>query len=818
MSIEMKGSIIMASIAKINSGKLSTHFTHNVDDIKSSIHLSQYQRVVDLLNQNLTAEGELTVPNIITVTGERGSGKTSFVHSLREILDNNKVFSNSNTGLTLSVKHPLFLMDVIDPTKFSEKTNILEIILSSLMSSIPDNDSENPDKTDKTDVLKLIAKFQELMPTINDSVPDDKYVLERIVDMKEILKLNDTFREIVKLFLTLHLEENRNNKLVIILDDIDLKANYAYQMLEQIRRVMWVENVIIIMTTNMAQLEMVLWEKISHKYNNALKSEVVTPNDITEKVEKYIEKLMPISYRVNLPKIDKYSVLVENKSSLNNHIKALFFNNLGIDLPENSLGQPYPFDKMTLRSTIQLISLLNQFKKQKREQRLVKKNLDEFVNYLINDFAKSILDQKDYQNIRKWDQLSTENKNYFLINDILNYSSIIDDISNEQTSYQNSEKISNNVSPKFIFQRPYHFSLFEVNRAIYRYKNENPINGDLVFIVELLLTIYLKISKENHGLFAPSEENKKIQDYTLLVGADLFGINSKVYTKFSKLFIKPYNDFLSYLSNDLETEYDVSSLFIGNILSTKSVYSTYRINDNYYYYDCLSYHIVNEDIEDGRINSYPFSPFTVLFNENYTRHRDLLDNYWQIKEIVNFDYFDSIKKRPLFIEFTSIYDRIFNLSKKYKKRISYSPSMTYSLIPEIVGELTRLRNNNTERFDFYFERIFNGDTSTENPYNGGEKEQRINRIKNYFHDAMYDLKSITTIKRQINRYFFNDTKYSLKQYLSDSHLFEMREIFERFAYEYKQKEQLFEKQFEVYSFLMETFGMEIQDFIGRYVE
>lgn len=231
--------------------------------------------------------------NIIAILGDRGAGKSSFMKSFLKHIDKEK-------NITLGP---------IDPSKFTKHCNILEIILGTLFNEFKKNIEKDSEDIGYDHKRNLLEKFQKTFKSI-------KYIKERnndvVSEIDELLEISDSFKlkeniiELVNKYLE-YILKNKDGKLIIAIDDIDLNSKYAYEMLEDIRKYLISDNMIILIATKIEQLADVIKENYLKEYieiSKFTKDGIFIKDGINEEVEdrvnKYLTKLLPYDRRVYL--------------------------------------------------------------------------------------------------------------------------------------------------------------------------------------------------------------------------------------------------------------------------------------------------------------------------------------------------------------------------------------------------------------------------------------------------------------------------------------------------------------------------------------
>lgn len=298
--------------------------------ISSNIHDSEelmypaYQQALSALNEIVTRAkafdrsalcSELYgySQNIIVFSGRRGQGKTSTMVSFSNAMAQSVLRSNLN-GLSLS-DCTFEVLPPIDPTIMNKNQNILGVILSR-MYRLAENRWENrsggnsfslcgPTEAQKNDLLKLFQKCLSGLNAIYDENNKTIKSLREINDLSDSSLLKQNIYDLTSQLLTFAAGETKKQSfLVIQLDDTDFQVQMGYQLLEDLRKFFSIPNVIILMATDMKMLRTVVLQHFLQEFERNLKSDVLETKELEKIVSKYLDKLIPPTHVVHLPKLD----------------------------------------------------------------------------------------------------------------------------------------------------------------------------------------------------------------------------------------------------------------------------------------------------------------------------------------------------------------------------------------------------------------------------------------------------------------------------------------------------------------------------------
>lgn len=232
--------------------------------------------------------------NLILFTGQRGSGKTSAIESVAKYLHNNTYEEKT-----------YYCLPMIDPSFFTKDTNLLKTVLSRVFGEAKflmkkQNKKDASSSYDK--LLKAFDKVQKALGVLEES-GKLRFNMESLNETSEALEMNKLMQYLVDEFRNylFSIEDKKVDKLILVIDDIDMNVSCAADMLEQVRKFLMLDNLIVIMSANLKQLQNEICERICGSYPNSLKdnnSDVA--DDVEDQATKYLLKVFPTSRRVHV--------------------------------------------------------------------------------------------------------------------------------------------------------------------------------------------------------------------------------------------------------------------------------------------------------------------------------------------------------------------------------------------------------------------------------------------------------------------------------------------------------------------------------------
>lgn len=226
--------------------------------------------------------------NIVLFTGNRGSGKTSAALSFAQYLENINKEDLKFCSLPM-----------IDPSYFNNNDSVLKTVLTTMfkMAKSMLDTSMSPDE--RNGFNELWRKFEKVFATLGDieGKQIDDYSLVTLNELGDASNLQEYIQSLIDEFA----QKIGANYLVLFIDDIDMNVSYAARMLEQIRKFLMLDKLIILMAANMNQLQNEMREFYSSSYKHTLNaSNQSLVVDVDDMATKYLLKVFPASRRIHV--------------------------------------------------------------------------------------------------------------------------------------------------------------------------------------------------------------------------------------------------------------------------------------------------------------------------------------------------------------------------------------------------------------------------------------------------------------------------------------------------------------------------------------
>ncbi len=308
---------------------------------KSSIFFEIYKSamddVIEIVRQGKECEyGSVQIAKekinpIVAFVGNRGSGKSTAMTSFASFLHKNsgKGFLVDDSESVKTLNDTSFVsLPIIDSAQLGTSESIIGRITAAMYAFYVEKKQYiNAEKRQK--FVKAIKKVNELSVMYRngdwfkktDSLMNDTY---------EISQMEEKVSELIKVFFEWYTETDnlstKNNYLVISVDDLDMSISNSYSIMEEIRKFLFVKNVIVLITLNTEQLEAIFRSEFCVAINNNAKRFESGVWRITDDLAyRYLDKLFPYGRRKMMPefsldKLESTAVSYGNGASEQNVI------------------------------------------------------------------------------------------------------------------------------------------------------------------------------------------------------------------------------------------------------------------------------------------------------------------------------------------------------------------------------------------------------------------------------------------------------------------------------------------------------------------
>lgn len=383
------------------------------------VHQAELQQVLDLIDQFIGEANQETllkstsntksttdkrrVHHTITLSGSRGSGKTSF---LKTLID--KIRSKPN-------KYKIEILDIVDPTLIEEKGHIFLNIVARVKERIDIlvqkkeiSFRQSREYKQWEESLNNLAAGLPMLDGINGGLDpsdwnDTTFVmrdgLRRVCGANQ---LEEHFRQ----YINCSLQLLGQNFLLIAFDDVDTDFSKGWPVLETLRKYLTAPNILTFISGDLDLYSFLIRKKQWKNFGKALlKNEYDKPGtiyttkypELVEQLEsQYMMKLLKPEYRITLSTLasklatKKIQIYIDN-DDVNNELGKYYSKQLkdiwGISGSITQLSYVRFFTSLPLRTQLSLLQLFSSAQNQKQDQRIKLQNLakgisDVFYNEL----------------------------------------------------------------------------------------------------------------------------------------------------------------------------------------------------------------------------------------------------------------------------------------------------------------------------------------------------------------------------------------------------------------------------------------------------
>lgn len=229
---------------------------------------------------------------VVGVVGERGSGKTSFLHTLRRKL--------SDT---------YYKLEVVDPSNFESDMSALELFLARMFQEYAAIRSQRHSESGMYESPRLHMLFREISSRLSEFRIDGSIYrsenpsMEVLTHMVGLVEIGVTLQNLCDEFLSyVNAVPNgeRKDHLVMFIDDVDMIENEkVYRLLEDVRKFLSGRIVVVIAYRDKQLMDSIFSQKICEN-ENLLKRGLIGDRELQLQIEDFIEKVIPIDRTVRL--------------------------------------------------------------------------------------------------------------------------------------------------------------------------------------------------------------------------------------------------------------------------------------------------------------------------------------------------------------------------------------------------------------------------------------------------------------------------------------------------------------------------------------
>lgn len=366
----------------------------NKDSYKDNLLSIQISKALELVEEFFPVNKEnvknnsndIPVNKTISFLGDRGTGKSSCLKSLVNILSEKR--------------KDICLLEPVEPAYFDKHRNIMELIIGTMFRKYENWLDEQQDASRHNLLVELGRAFQEvkrdLQYIVSDCCQEDSE-LEDLQGLASSIGLGASVNKLVDAFLFME----KKDYMLITIDDIDLNASLAFEMAEQIRKYLIMDKVVVCIAGKSEQLSDAIRQSYIHLYKQLLDHGQISIDEISAMTEAYMVKFLPIYSRIYMPTQDDYVdcrlVIVDNTDNKHEYesVKIALLELIFVKtrfLFYNSEGQTsliVPTNLRELRALMLMLFMMPNYDKKAEMGKEVtnKENKNAFLNYFFNTWT-----------------------------------------------------------------------------------------------------------------------------------------------------------------------------------------------------------------------------------------------------------------------------------------------------------------------------------------------------------------------------------------------------------------------------------------------
>lgn len=335
-----------------------------------NVYREAYLRVEDIINNITAKQGnenkristalQADFPNIITFIGSRGVGKTSAMLSFMEALKDYCADDDNCSFYKFNVKGKILFtcLNCIDGSLMERGEDIFKTILAQMYQKFIDLEKGGDiHKGSDFDFRKreLMRQLEDVYRTVCEIETMEK---SRIIAgeayisslqsfsssqkvRKDFVKLISNFTDLMRYNRFGGTVQSDNHYVVIAIDDIDLNIQNSFSMLEKIHRYCTVPNVIVLLTLDVQQILSIVtnhFYEVVPKVNKLLIAQEQYVHNLSMD---YLEKVLPVNYRIYMPGVSKNVLIKKEKTTLKKAILGKLYRRTGICFDSQGLKQHF---------------------------------------------------------------------------------------------------------------------------------------------------------------------------------------------------------------------------------------------------------------------------------------------------------------------------------------------------------------------------------------------------------------------------------------------------------------------------------------------
>ncbi len=280
--------------------------------------------------------------NAITISGERGSGKTSFLMTLKKNFSEKKVV----------------VIDIIDPTLIEEKGHIFLNILAHIKENVDTIQNVNKELKSKWEVsLRKLADGLPMLDGIQNSLDPSDWNDSTFVMFDGLRRVSgaNNLEKLFHNYIKFSLEILQKNAFLIMFDDVDTDFAKGWPVLETLRKYMTSPQLITLISGDLALYTMLIRKKQWANFGKELLKNEYDKNSDFQNGEVYTDLVAKLEsqYALKILKPENrilLSTIASKPKKILDHIKVKIGNDT--DLTLKGFYQTYFREKFAIKEGI----------------------------------------------------------------------------------------------------------------------------------------------------------------------------------------------------------------------------------------------------------------------------------------------------------------------------------------------------------------------------------------------------------------------------------------------------------------------------------
>lgn len=286
--------------------------------LNNLIQLRSFDKISSIINENLlkidenikkeiSCEDEDRYHEAITLLGNRGSGKTSFLLNLESYIKEKEKKGEINSL-------DLCFLKILDPTLFENKQNTVLTIITIILNHIKKKeevdlvDEKYKDNFEKS--LKSLASGLNLLDGINSNVEHKSIWDDDVINFNKGLQCSKDsieFELLLRKFIRISLKYLKQKMFILMFDDIDTNVSKGWPVLEVIRKYLTMLEVQVIVSGDWNLFSKLVRVKQLENLDGIrnIENDYISIVDTLE--EQYLTKILKPENRIMLQDLDTIS-------------------------------------------------------------------------------------------------------------------------------------------------------------------------------------------------------------------------------------------------------------------------------------------------------------------------------------------------------------------------------------------------------------------------------------------------------------------------------------------------------------------------------